>query len=572
MQYLKADTNVEILLGPAVAVGDGFTPVTTLTLSGADEAEIIKNNGATALVVTSISANTIAAITGADGYYTVDVTTGNVDTEGPLTILVNQDNLILPIRQDYMVVNANVYDSMFAASGTDVLDVSVTQVNGAAQTATLDTIKAETVLIVGDTSELQSDDYPTSIAALQTDLDTLTAGVTLAAGAITDASLAGNMEIVFETDFATNYNTTRNAWVTNFTDFIGTDPPTAAEINTEVDNAIITYGLDHLVAVADADDVVDNSIMAKLASATADWSTFDPAIESLEGLEKRIGNIASTGAAFHAAANANTTVADSGVETNTYTSTEHRDGVLHSVAEGTTDVDVYYEFDVGSTGLAVEVEWSAYLQGNNDTMVVQAWDWVAPGWETISNLLGSAGTTLETEIEALFAKHTGTGGDIGKVRIRFYNTGQASEIFVDQIFVAYAEAIGADIASILADTDELQGDWVDGGRLDAIQDIIAADTTTDIPALIATAQTDLDTISDGIITGTAATGTLSTTVCTSSLTGYTDDQMIGRIITFLAGPADGESSDITDYASTGGTITFTALTLAPEDGNAFKIT
>lgn len=87
-----------------------------------------------------------------------------------------------------------------------------------------------------------------------------------------------------------------------------------------------------------------------------------------------------------------------------------------------------------------------------------------------------------------------------------------------------------------------------------------------------TAQTDLDTISDGIITGTAATGTLSTTQCTSNLSGFTDDQLIGRIITFLAGPADGESSDITDYASASGLITFTAMTLAPENGNAFKIT
>lgn len=50
----------------------------------------------------------------------------------------------------------------------------------------------------------------------------VTAGVTLANGAVTDASLAGNMEIVFETDFATNYNTTDNAWVTNGTSFIGT--------------------------------------------------------------------------------------------------------------------------------------------------------------------------------------------------------------------------------------------------------------------------------------------------------------------------------------------------------------
>ena len=41
------------------------------------------------------------------------------------------------------------------------------------------------------------------------------------------------------------------------------------------------------------------------------------------------------------------------------------------------------------------------------------------------------------------------------------------------------------LAAIVADTNELQGDWVNGGRLDLILDIIAADTTTDIPALIA---------------------------------------------------------------------------------------
>lgn len=46
-------------------------------------------------------------------------------------------------------------------------------------------------------------------------------------------------------------------------------------------------------------------------------------------------------------------------------------------------------------------------------------------------------------------------------------------------------ATQASIDAIEADTDELQGDWVNGGRLDLILDIIAADTTTDIPALIA---------------------------------------------------------------------------------------
>ena len=61
-----------------------------------------------------------------------------------------------------------------------------------AKVAALQAVKDETVLIVADTAELQSDDTPLAIAALQTDLDTLTAGVTLAADAITSAKIADN--------------------------------------------------------------------------------------------------------------------------------------------------------------------------------------------------------------------------------------------------------------------------------------------------------------------------------------------------------------------------------------------
>ena len=63
---------------------------------------------------------------------------------------------------------------------------------------------------------------------------------------------------------------------------------------------------------------------------------------------------------------------------------------------------------------------------------------------------------------------------------------------------------GADINAILIDTDELQGDWVNGGRLDLIQDIIAADTTTDIPATITTLLTRLSAVRAGYLDELAA--------------------------------------------------------------------
>ena len=86
----------------------------------------------------------------------------------------------------------------------------------------------------------------------------------LAAGAITDASLAGNMEIVFETDFATNYNTTRNAWATNYTDYIGTIPAAA-------------LGADCITAAKIADGAfVAANFAANSLDGKGDWNTTTP--------------------------------------------------------------------------------------------------------------------------------------------------------------------------------------------------------------------------------------------------------------------------------------------------------
>jgi len=115
--------------------------------------------------------------------------------------------------------------------------------------------------------------------------------------------------------------------------------------------------------------------------------------------------------------------------------------------------------------------------------------------------------------------------------------------------------------------------------------VIEEDTTVDIPALQATAQLDLDQITgaDGVIlatsqtqvgqiNGAAATGTLSVTQCTSDLSGYVNDELIGRTITFTGGTANGQQARITDYASASGLVTFTTITTAPANADTFVIT
>ena len=174
MQYLKADTNTEVLIGPVVAVGDGFTPVTTLSPATADEAELIKYGGASALTVTDISGSTMAAIAGADGYYTLDISTGNTDTEGFLTVLFNDDSLCLPVRHDFMVVNANVYDSLFAAATTDYLQTDSVQISG--DTTAADNLKLFTEVLENGTGLIDSGTFKAgAITADTIAADTITA-------------------------------------------------------------------------------------------------------------------------------------------------------------------------------------------------------------------------------------------------------------------------------------------------------------------------------------------------------------------------------------------------------------
>lgn len=87
----------------------------------------------------------------------------------------------------------------------------------------------------------------------------------------------------------------------------------------------------------------------------------------------------------------------------------------------------------------------------------------------------------------------------------------------------------------------------------------------------ATAANNLASSALGIISGTAQTGTLSTTVMTSDLTGYANDELIGRVVVWTGGTAAGQASAITDYASASGTVTYNAITTAPANNDTFVI-
>ncbi len=177
--FLKQSTASQaVIIGPFVDKTDGNTQETGLTIANTD-IRLSKNGG-------NLAAKTSGGGThDEEGWYTITLDATDTDTVGRLQLFCHIQADALPVYHEFDVVEEAVYVDMFASSAAGYAGV-------------------------------------TEMAAAQTDLDTLTAGVTLAAGAVTDASLAGGLKIVFDTDFATNYNTTDNAWVTNGTSFIGT--------------------------------------------------------------------------------------------------------------------------------------------------------------------------------------------------------------------------------------------------------------------------------------------------------------------------------------------------------------
>lgn len=149
---------------------------------------------------------------------------------------------------------------------------------------------------------------------------------------------------------------------------------------------------------------------------------------------------------------------------------------------------------------------------------------------------------------------------------------QAIKAITDQFAFTVANQVDANTLSVSSDgpaADNLEaafdGTGYAGGTIKQGVDVVSISGST-------AAADNLEESTEAVITGSAVTGTLSVTQCTSDLTGYLNTELVGRTITFKSGVADGQQSDITAYAQTNGLITFTAIPTAPANGDLFVIT
>lgn len=119
---LKQSTTATLALGKFVDSTDGVTSETALTIAQAD-VRLSKNGGAFAQVNEATSASHME-----NGYYSKPIDGTDTNTAGLLTVAV-QPSGALPVRHDYLVWPANIFDSFFSS---DLLQVDLTQISGAA--------------------------------------------------------------------------------------------------------------------------------------------------------------------------------------------------------------------------------------------------------------------------------------------------------------------------------------------------------------------------------------------------------------------------------------------------------
>lgn len=448
----------------------------------------------------------------------------------------NFSDLAITVTTGQVTVGTNNDKSGYSISGTkttlDALnDITTTQVNTEVDTALSD-INLDHLLSVAVTGTDVTDNSVIARMVSKSataDWDTFS-NTTDSLEAISDTS-GGDATAANQTTIINNIAALNDL--------------SAAQVNTEVDQALVDINLDHLLSTSVAGaDVADNSVIAKMVSKdgiSADWDTFNNATDSLEAIRDRGDSdwITGGGGGDATAANQTTIInaisalndlsaADVNAEVDTALSDIALDHLLSVAVTGTdiTDNSVIAKL-VSSSATA---DWDSF---NNTTDSLQALRdqgdsaWItATGFSTfdastdsvmINRILG--GTLTETTSGNL-AKNisffydldtttTNTVNDVGGGSGTDWTTAEKNQI---------RDALGITGTKVTATGGQLQNKMdtthidATGGAIDNVTLVTTCTTNTDMRGtdsafLAANAPTNFSDLAITVTTGRVTVGT-----------------------------------------------------------------
>lgn len=134
MRFLKTNTATRITVGPFFDRTDGITPEVALTVTSCKLTLVVDTGGVPTLVLdtaptASGGANDMVHITGDDaGFYDLELAAADVNYVGRAMLAITDAATHCPVFHEFMILPANVYDSL--VGGTDTLNADVTQISG----------------------------------------------------------------------------------------------------------------------------------------------------------------------------------------------------------------------------------------------------------------------------------------------------------------------------------------------------------------------------------------------------------------------------------------------------------
>ena len=521
MRYLRQNTATRITVGPFLDKTDGITPEVALTVTSEKLTLVVDDGGVPTLVLdtaptASGGANDMVHITGDEaGLYDLELAAANVNYVGRALLALTDAATHCPVFHEFTILPANVYDSLIG--GSDLLQVDVTQLGGGAQSLT-------------DLKDFADDGYDPSANKVQgvvlVDTVTTYTGNTpqtgdayARLGAPAGASTAADIAAV---------KTQTAAIETDTQDIQGRLP--ASLVSGRMDSSVGAMAANTVTASALAADAV-TEIQSGLATSAA-LATVDGVVDAIQATTDKIDDtLEDDGGTYRFTANA---LEESPAGGGAPTAGEIADAVWeeaisdHSGTTGSTaealnaagaagdpwTTALPGSYGAGSAGKIIGDNLNASVgsratQASVDTIddfldtevaaikaktdnlpsdPADASD-IAAAFSGVNTKLDTIDDFLDTEIAAIKAKtdnlpaSPAASGEAASA-LASYDPPTKAELDAAVAPLATASALSTaagNITTILADTNELQTDLVNGGRIDLLIDAIKA-KTDNLPA------------------------------------------------------------------------------------------
>ena len=388
--------------------------------------------------------------------------------------------------------------------------------NGAATGASTGTDTAIAMLkgIIADTNELQADDVPGTLSTLSSavgNIPTTMVGTNSAAlasvlGSAAGASIAADIaDIKSDTeDILTDTGTTLNAKLDTVVDAVGTldsyrrwsmAVPQYLQTGEATDRYQFTLFLRDHTGAMDNPDTVDgaaspkikivdqngNALNANMYDATSDGSVLAESSSTYSGYYHMVADGTGKFSVWYEVASGHADVQllidCVWKETEDSVTTEHRANASTQVSDSQSDVNAI----LADTN-ALQTDWAN--DGRLDLLLDAIPTTAMRGTDSaaLASVMGAldnaAASGASSGSDTAISMLKGVIADTNALQADWANTGRLDEILDD----------------VLEDTNALQADWADDGRLDVILDAILDDTGSTLPGTLNTLTTSVGTV------------------------------------------------------------------------------